>query len=115
VTDPARKEREPTLGAGRKLGQLAELPVSVLKGVGAAAERDLAELEVETVLDLVTHYPRRYIDGTRLVPIADLGVGDKASIQSGLAGQAVGGGNAGDVLRDRRLLPWRPATHQSDG
>ena len=34
------------------------------------------------VLDLLTHYPRqgRYIDGTRLVPIAELEVGDKASV-----------------------------------
>ena len=54
--------------------------MSVLKGVGTSAERDLALLEIETVLDLVTHYPRRYIDGTRLVPISDLAVGDKASV-----------------------------------
>jgi ATP-dependent DNA helicase RecG len=67
-------------GPGRKLRQLAELPVSVLKGVGAVAEGELAELGIETVLDLLTHYPRRYIDGTRLVPIAELAVGDKASV-----------------------------------
>lgn len=65
---------------GRKLGQLSELPVSRLRGVGTAAERDLAELGIETVLDLLTHYPRRYIDGTRLVPIAALAEGAKASV-----------------------------------
>ena len=54
--------------------------MTVLKGVGETARRELAELEIDTVLDLVTHYPRRYIDGTRLVPIADLAVGDKASV-----------------------------------
>ena len=70
----------PDGGPGRKLRQLAELPVSVLKGVGAVAERELAELGIESVLDLITHYPRRYIDGTRLIPIADLAVGDRASI-----------------------------------
>jgi ATP-dependent DNA helicase RecG len=70
----------PSEGPGRKLRQLAELPVSVLKGVGAVAERELAELGIDTVLDLLTHYPRRYIDGTRLVPIAELAVGDKASV-----------------------------------
>ena len=67
-------------GEGRKLRQLAELPVSVLKGVGERARQELGELGIETVLDLVTHYPRRYIDGTRLVPIADLVEGDKASV-----------------------------------
>ncbi len=67
---------------GRKLRQLAALPVSVLKGVGAAAERELAELGIATVFDLLTHYPRqgRYIDGTRLVPIAGLVEGEKASV-----------------------------------
>jgi ATP-dependent DNA helicase RecG len=80
VSDTPPTDREPTGGAGRKLRQLSDLPVSVLKGVGATAQRELAELEVETVLDLVTHYPRRYIDGTPLVRIADLAVGDKASV-----------------------------------
>jgi ATP-dependent DNA helicase RecG len=56
------------------------LPVSVLKGVGEAARSELAELEIETVLDLLTHYPRRYIDATKLTPIADLSVGDKTSV-----------------------------------
>ncbi len=67
---------------GRKLRQLAALPVGVLKGVGATAERELAELGITTVLDLLTHYPRqgRYIDGTRLVPIAGLVEGEKVSV-----------------------------------
>jgi ATP-dependent DNA helicase RecG len=52
----------------------------VLSGVGAAAERELSELGIESVLDLLTHYPRRYIDGTRLVPIADLVPGGKVSL-----------------------------------
>ncbi|MGH9080746.1 MAG: hypothetical protein ACRDYE_11860, partial [Acidimicrobiales bacterium] len=83
MTEPARTERTPSAppsapksappssgrAPGRQLGQLAELPVSVLRVVGTAAERDLAELGIGSVLDLITHYPRqdRYIDGTRLV------------------------------------------------
>ena len=73
-------DRPPAGGDGRRLAQLAALPVSVLNGVGAAAARDLAGLGIESVLDLLTHYPRRYIDGTRLVPIAELAEGDKASV-----------------------------------
>ncbi len=65
---------------GRKLRQLAELPVTVLKGVGAASGRELAELGIESVLDLLTDYPRRYIDGTRLAPLRDLRVGETASV-----------------------------------
>jgi ATP-dependent DNA helicase RecG len=65
---------------GRKLRQLAELPVTVLKKIGTASARELAELGIESVLDLVTYYPRRYIDGTRLAPLRDLSVGDTASV-----------------------------------
>ncbi len=66
--------------AGRRFGQLAELPVSTLRGVGGVAERELAELGISSVLDLVTHYPRRYVDGTRMVPIDALVEGEKASV-----------------------------------
>jgi ATP-dependent DNA helicase RecG len=37
-------------------------------------------MEIETVLDLLTHYPRRYIDRTREVAIRDLKVGDEAMV-----------------------------------
>lgn len=67
-------------GPGRKLRQLAALPISVLKGVGTGSARELSELGIESVLDLLTHYPRRYIDGTRLVPVGELTIGEKASV-----------------------------------
>ena len=41
----------------------------MLRGVGTAAGRDLAELGITTVLDLLNHYPRRHIDGTRMITI----------------------------------------------
>ncbi|HXA30857.1 MAG TPA: ATP-dependent DNA helicase RecG, partial [Acidimicrobiales bacterium] len=65
---------------GRKLRQLADLPVTILDKVGAASARELAELGIESVLDLLTHYPRRYIDGTRLAPLSELAEGDTASV-----------------------------------
>jgi ATP-dependent DNA helicase RecG len=73
-------------GQGRRLAQLAELPVSVLKGVGPGTAADLEALGVESVLDLLTHYPRRYIDGTRLVPLAGLAVGETASVLAEVRG-----------------------------
>jgi ATP-dependent DNA helicase RecG len=75
--------RTSTEGSGavrRKLRQLAELPVAELDRVGTKTERELAALGIETVLDVVTHYPRRYIDGTRLRPIAALETGEKVSV-----------------------------------
>ncbi|MGD0313304.1 MAG: ATP-dependent DNA helicase RecG [Acidimicrobiales bacterium] len=69
----------------RKLRQLAELPVTELHKVGPRTERELAILGIETVLDVVTHYPRRYIDGTRLRPIADIEEGEKVSVLARVA------------------------------
>jgi len=68
------------LPAGRRLGQLADLPVTVLKGVGDAVAADLAELGIDSVLDLLTHYPRRYVDGTRMATIDRLTEGEKATV-----------------------------------
>ena len=67
-------------GAGRRLAQLADLPVTVLRGVGDAVARDLGELEITTVFDLVTHYPRRHVDGTRMVTVDRLTPGEKATV-----------------------------------
>ncbi|MDZ7678174.1 MAG: ATP-dependent DNA helicase RecG [Acidimicrobiales bacterium] len=64
----------------RTLVQLARIPVTELKGVGAAKAASLAELDIHTVLDLLTTYPRRYIDRSRQARIADLGDGDEAMI-----------------------------------
>ncbi|HEX3980346.1 MAG TPA: hypothetical protein VHW93_03940, partial [Acidimicrobiales bacterium] len=75
--------RTSTGGSGavqRKLRQLAELPVAELDRVGVKTNQELAALGIETVLDVLTHYPRRYIDGTRLRPITELEVGEKVSV-----------------------------------
>jgi ATP-dependent DNA helicase RecG len=64
----------------RRLSQLADLPVSVLDGVGPKKVEALATMEIETVLDLLTHYPRRYIDRTQQAAIKDLKVGDEAMV-----------------------------------
>ncbi len=71
---------EGTAGVQRKLRQLAELPVAQLHQVGPRTDKELAELGITSVLDLLTHYPRRYLDGTRLRPIAELVAGEKVSV-----------------------------------
>ena len=40
----------------------------------------LSELGIESVLDLLTTYPRRYIDRTRQADVSDLVVGDEAAV-----------------------------------
>ncbi len=64
----------------RRLSQLAQLPVTELKGVGDATAKSLAKLQVRTVLDVLMYYPRRYIDRTREASIAELEVGEEATI-----------------------------------
>jgi ATP-dependent DNA helicase RecG len=97
----------------RKLRQLAELPVSVLRGVGAAVEGELAELGIASVLDLLTHYPRRYIDGTRLVPVSHLVPGEKASVVATVARVSQPSGGYGRA-RGRRRPPSRVVIEVAD-
>ncbi|HEY2815431.1 MAG TPA: ATP-dependent DNA helicase RecG [Acidimicrobiales bacterium] len=64
----------------RSLSHLADTPVTVLKGVGPERAKALHALAVDNVLDLLTYYPRRYLDRTREARIADLRVGEEASV-----------------------------------
>ncbi len=64
----------------RRLKQLAELPVTTLKGVGDAKAKGLAKLDIVSVLDLLTYYPRRYLDRTKEARIQDLHVGEEAMV-----------------------------------
>jgi len=68
------------LSNGRTLGALRTIEVSRLRGVSERRTAQLAELGIESVLDLVTTYPRRYIDRTRQADVSDLVVGDEAAV-----------------------------------
>ncbi len=65
---------------GRRLRQLAGIPVDVLRGVGAVAQDELGALGIATVLDLLTYYPRRYVDGSHLVTLGQLTEGAAVSV-----------------------------------
>ena len=108
------------LSSGRTLFDLSGRPVSVLASVSERRAARLAELGVESVLDLITTYPRRYIDRTRQADVSDLRVGDEAavlaSVQSARSRRARNGRAVVDVtVRDEtgRLAvvffnqPWR--------
>jgi ATP-dependent DNA helicase RecG len=62
------------------LRELAGMPVSVLKGVGEKKVESLASVGVETVADLLTYYPRRYVDRTNEARLRDLVVGEEALV-----------------------------------
>jgi ATP-dependent DNA helicase RecG len=68
--------------AGRTLTSLKQIDVTKVAGVGVKKAESLAAMDppIETVFDLVTHYPRRYLDRTKQVMIRDLAVGDEAMV-----------------------------------
>ena len=66
--------------SGRSLERLSEIPVSEVHRIGAKRAEALASLGIDTVLDLVTHYPRRYIDRTRQAEVAELRVGEESVV-----------------------------------
>ena len=62
------------------LAKLRELPVTRLNGIGDKRAAGLAEMGIETLLDLLLHYPRRYVDRTRQATIRDMAIGEEATI-----------------------------------
>jgi ATP-dependent DNA helicase RecG len=69
---------------GLTLRELRDKPITTLRDVGARLEGQLAEMEIHTVLDLLEHYPRRYHDRTNLAEIANLAVGEEATVSGEL-------------------------------
>ncbi|WP_428035437.1 ATP-dependent DNA helicase RecG [Amphritea sp.] len=65
---------------------LAQLPVTELKGVGAALQLKLGKLEIYTLQDLLFHLPLRYQDRTRIMPIGGLRPGDEGVIEGEVKG-----------------------------
>jgi ATP-dependent DNA helicase RecG len=55
----------------KRLRDLADLPVTALTGLGPERAKALAQIEIESIFDLVTHYPRRYLDKTKQTSIRD--------------------------------------------
>ncbi len=57
-----------------------DTPVQFLKSVGPARARALSRLGIETVGDLLCHYPRRYFDRSSAVPIRGLQAGQDVTV-----------------------------------
>jgi ATP-dependent DNA helicase RecG len=62
------------------LAELSSWPVTRLKGVGDRKAEALASVGVENLADLLTYYPRRYVDRTNEARIRDLVVGEEAMV-----------------------------------
>ncbi|NMP16153.1 ATP-dependent DNA helicase RecG [Thalassotalea sp. Y01] len=68
------------VAAREGLQNLANIPVTVLKGVGPSIATKLKKLGLYTVQDLLFHLPIRYEDRTRIYQISDLMPGIHTSV-----------------------------------
>ncbi|MDP1821417.1 MAG: ATP-dependent DNA helicase RecG [Acidimicrobiales bacterium] len=62
----------------KRLRELDDLPVTKLTGVGPERAKVLAQIDVSSIFDLLTHYPRRYLDKTKQTSIRDARVEESA-------------------------------------
>src|SRR5687768_330684 len=67
------------MAAPLTLRELRDAPLTEI-GIAPKLRERLALLGIETVLDLVQHYPRRYHDRTQQAEIAELSVGQEATV-----------------------------------
>ncbi|SDH15501.1 ATP-dependent DNA helicase RecG [Pseudomonas flavescens] len=79
------------------MSELSTVPVTDLKGVGAALAEKLAKVGLETLQDILFHLPLRYQDRTRIVPIGTLRPGQDAVVEGSVSGADV-------VMGKRRSL-----------
>jgi ATP-dependent DNA helicase RecG len=61
--------------------QLEKVPVTRLKGVGAALEKKLSGIGINNIQDLLFHLPFRYEDRSRIAPIGSISAGESVQIQ----------------------------------
>ena len=67
---------------GLTLRELDSRLVAELRPVGPKLRDGLAEMGIVTVLDLLQHYPRRYLDRTHRAEIGELAIGDEATVDA---------------------------------
>src|SRR5918992_6105048 len=68
------------LPARTTLTDLRARPVTELSGVGPRIEAALGDLDIASLADMISHYPSRHEDLSNVKRIADLRVGERATI-----------------------------------
>lgn len=64
---------------------LGSKSVGILPRVGYSAQKRLESVGIRTLKDLLQHFPRRYIDRSRIAPIARLRYGEEATVVATVA------------------------------
>ena len=65
---------------GRSLAYLTGVPIESVKGVGPKLGEKLRDAGVATVADLLSHFPRRYIDRSLVTPVSEAPVDREVTI-----------------------------------
>ena len=64
----------------QSLSYLSGVPVTRIPSIGEKRTAALSSIGINNILDLLSHYPRRYINRTRRVDLSDLRIGDEAAV-----------------------------------
>lgn len=70
----------PSPRPGRRLAFLDGIKVTAIKSIGSKKAASLEEMGIVSILDLITHYPFRYIDRTNQERIADMKIDQEATV-----------------------------------
>ncbi len=74
-------------------------PVSAVSGIGGGFLRQLRAMDIDTVEDLLYHFPRRYLDRRRLTRIGDVRIGEETTVVG-----AVRSAEVSRISRNRSVL-----------
>jgi ATP-dependent DNA helicase RecG len=66
--------------SGRTLAYLATVAIERVPGLSGKRGADLRKAGIATVADLLLHVPRRYVDRSRTVPLAELPLGEEVTV-----------------------------------
>lgn len=89
---------EPGLDLRRTtLNELRRRPVTELPGIGPRIEASLKELGIDSLADMISHYPSRHEDLSNVKKISDLRVGERATV----VGRVVSTRGVGRPVRGR--------------
>lgn len=79
----------PQLPRANSATLLSSRPLTSLTGVGPGIEKKLHELGIQSIQDLLFHFPLRYQDRTRIHPIASIRLGENVLVQGELLSNQV--------------------------
>jgi len=89
ASDGPREATTPQPTPARTSGLKPSASVVALKGVSTATQEKLARLGIETIDDLIHHFPKRHDDLRHLAPIGELEPGTQATIVGAVQGSSV--------------------------